>query len=232
MTTKKGADPSVILEILMSMDLSNLNGEQLRDEVKEKYSSYFGKTSKDTIKAIVRENIVIENQKKRTLIKLPQDLKKLDIMAAHYNDSTDMIEITLCQQKGNNASFNSSSESKTLECMSNCYIDKTYTEFFDSLPDNLNPNKTGKKYIVDLCIGMVNAIGGKVKINNGIEIKYYSNDDYLSYLGLDIDTVELAMLIQYHEKIINHSYDAVSDCENWDDIYNKCLNSMINYGNK
>jgi hypothetical protein len=30
MTTKKGADPSVILEILMSMELSNLNGEQLR----------------------------------------------------------------------------------------------------------------------------------------------------------------------------------------------------------
>ena len=28
MTTKKGADPSVILEILMSMELSNLNGEQ------------------------------------------------------------------------------------------------------------------------------------------------------------------------------------------------------------
>lgn len=36
MSIKKGADPSVILEILISMDLSNLNDEQLRDEVKKK----------------------------------------------------------------------------------------------------------------------------------------------------------------------------------------------------
>ena len=232
MTTKKGADPSVILEILMSMELSNLNGEQLRDEVKEKYSSYFGKTSKDTIKAIIRENLIIENQKKRTLIKLPQDLKKLDIMAVNYNEIKDIIEVSLCQQKGNNASFNSSSESKTLECMSDCLLNETYKEFFNLLPDNLNPNKCGKKYVVDVCIGMVNACGSKIKIKNNVEIKYYTNNEYLSYLGLDIDIVELAMLIEKTDRIQKHSYDAISECLNWDEIYDKSLKLIKNNGIK
>jgi hypothetical protein len=232
MTTKKGADPSIILEILMSMDLSNLNSEQLRDEVKEKYSSYFSKTSKDTIKAIIREDLIIENQKRRTLIKLPQDLKKLDIMAVNYNENKDVIEISLCQQKGNNASFNSTSESKTLECMSDCLLNETYKEFFNLLPDNLNPNKCGKKYVVDVCIGMVNACGSKIKIKNNVEIKYYTNNEYLSYLGLDIDIVELAMLIEKNNRIKNHFYDAISECLNWDEIYDKSLNLIKNNGIK
>lgn len=223
MVTKKGADPGIILEILMSTDLSTINDNQLHDYVKEKYSNYFSKTSKETIKAIIREDLIIENQKNRTLIKLPQDLKKLDIMAANYNKSKDVIEISFCQQKGNNASFNSTSESKTLECMSNCFLMETFKEFFDLLPDNLNPNKCGKKYVVDMCVGMVNACGGKVKTKDNVEIKYHTNNDYLSFLGLDIDIVELAMLIENSDRIRNHHYDAISECENWDEIYNKCL---------
>ena len=231
-TLKKGADPSVIIGILKKNNLNEFNEDDLKEKVKKEYSNYFSRTSLDTYKANVREEIIINNQKRRFLIKLPQDLRKVDIMACHYDNEKDIIVISLVQQKGNNASFNSSSESKTLECMSNCFIDKTYIEYFDKLPDHLNPKKNGKNYVVDLSIGMVNAVGGKSKIKNGVKINYYSNDDYLSYLGLDIDIIELSMLIDNNEKIMNHSYDAVNDCKNWDTIYNKCLNRVLKYGNK
>jgi hypothetical protein len=231
-TLKKGADPSILIEILSNKDIRNIDKVELKEIVKTEYNNYFSKTSLDTCKAIVREDIIVNNQKKRFLSKLPQDLKKFDIIAANYNHEKDIIEITLSQQKGNNASFNSSSEAKTLECMSDCFINKTYDVFFQYLPDNLNPIKMNKDYTIDLCIGMVNAVGGKIKTKNGVVIRYYSNDEYLSYLGLDINTVELAMMIQNSDKIKNHHYDAVLECKNWEDIYNKCLNLIIKSGNK
>jgi hypothetical protein len=149
-------------------------------------------------------------------------------MAAHLCKETDIIKITFAQQKGNNASFNSSSESKTLENISKCVIDGTYKEFFKFLPDNLNPNINGKNYEIDVCVGMINACGTTIKIQDGVEIKYLSNNDYLSYLGLELSTIEVAAQVEKHDKIINHSYDAVSGCCNWDEIYNKCINELNN----
>ena len=107
-TIKKGADPGIILELLLLDCVKHLPPFEKKVEVKKLYSDYFGKTSKETIKANVREDIIIKNQKNRFLIKLPQDLKKLDIMAAHLDEINDIIKITFSQQKGNNASFNSS----------------------------------------------------------------------------------------------------------------------------
>jgi hypothetical protein len=227
-TIKKGADPGIILELLLLDCVKHLPPFEKKVEVKKLYSDYFGKTSKETIKANVREDIIIKNQKNRFLIKLPQDLKKLDIMAAHLDEINDIIKITFSQQKGNNASFNSSSESKTLENISKCIINGTYTEFFKLLPDNLNPNITGKKYEIDVCVGMVNACGSNSKVQDGIEIKYLSNNDYLLYLGLEISTIQVAMQVEKHNKIINHTYDAVSECCNWNEIYDKCINEINN----
>jgi hypothetical protein len=222
----KGADASIILELLLDIQNENLSESERKELVVKKYNSHFGKTSKETIKANVREDIVIKNQKNRFLSKLPQDLKKLDIIAAHLDENEDLIKITFSQQKGNNASFNSSSESKTLESISDCIHEGSYEIFFKLLPDHLNPLKCGKKYKVDVVIGMVNACGENIKLYNGIEIKYLSNDDYLLYLGLEIDIVELAFQIQNEEKIKLHNYDAVSECCNFDEIYNKCLSKI------
>jgi len=223
---KKGADPSIILEILNNDNVKNLIEVERKKEVKKKYSEFFGKTSKETIKANLREDVIVNNQKNRFLIKLPQDLKKLDIMAAHYDESNDVVKITLSQQKGNNASFNSSSEAKTLECISKCINEKTYVDFFSLLPDDLNPNKNNKKYEIDVCIGMVNACGENVKKYNDVEIKYLTSNNYLSYLGLEVNTVDIAFDIYYHCKIVEHSYDAISECCNWDYVYNKCKEKL------
>lgn len=225
---KKGADPSIIIELLSSDDIRGISIIEKEIEVKKRYSEYFGKTSKETIKANIREDVIIENQKNRFLVKLPQDLKKLDIMAAHIDNINDVVLITFSQQKGNNASFNSSSESKTLESISDCIKNKTYTDFFHLLPDELNPNKNNKKYEVDAVVGMINACGKNIKIKDNISIKYLTGNDYLLYLGLEIDTVQLATQIQTREKVINHTYDAVSECCNWNEIYNKCVRT-INY---
>lgn len=219
---KKGADPSVIFEILNDNDVKNLKEPFREIEVKKKYSEFFGKTSKETIKANLREEIVVNNQKKRFLVKLPQDLKKLDIMAVHFDSITDCIKITLAQQKGNNASFNSSSEAKTLECISKCVKEKTFTEYFDLLPECYNPIKNGKNYEIDVCIGMINACGEKTKKYNDVEIKYLTNDDYLNHLGLDVNTIDVAYEIYKNSKISEHNYDAVVECKNWEYVYHKC----------
>lgn len=227
-TIKKGADANVIIEILMSDDVKSLSKIDRENMVIKKYNEYFGKTSKETIKANIREDIIVKNQKNRFLTKLPQDLKKLDIMAAHIDTQKDIVVITFSQQKGNNASFNSSSEAKTLENMSKCVNDKTYVEFFELLPENLNPNKNGKKFEIDLVVGMVNARGKNIKNKDGVDINYLTGDDYLLYLGLDINVVELAFQIQRENRIQYHSYDAISECCNWGEIYNECLR-ILNY---
>lgn len=227
-TIKKGADPGIILELLSSDDIVTLSVPEKKEVVKKKYSEYFGKTSKETMKANVREDIIVKNQKNRFLVKLPQDLKKLDIMAAHLDESDDLIKITFAQQKGNNASFNSSSESKTLESISKCVKNNTYKDFFNLLPDNLNPNINGKKYTVDVCIGMVNACGYNIKVQDNIEIKYLTNNDYLVYLGLELNTIQIAIQVENHNKIKTHTYDAVSECCNWDEIYDECIIEINN----
>jgi hypothetical protein len=227
-TIKKGADPGIILELLSSDDIVTLSVPEKKEVVKKKYSEYFGKTSKETMKANVREDIIVKNQKNRFLVKLPQDLKKLDIMAAHLDESDNLIKITFAQQKGNNASFNSSSESKTLESISKCVKNNTYKDFFNLLPDNLNPNINGKKYTVDVCIGMVNACGYNIKVQDNIEIKYLTNNDYLVYLGLELNTIQIAIQVENHNKIKTHTYDAVSECCNWDEIYDECIIEINN----
>lgn len=222
---RKGADPSIILEIFNENQyLKEMDSIGRKNETKKLYSRYFSTTSKETIKSNIREDIVVRNQKNRFISKVPQDLMKLDLIAAHYDEKDDTIYISLIQQKVNNASFNSTSESKTIESISNCNKLNYYMEYFNLLPDGLNPIKSNKKYVIDFCIGMVNAVGSKESKKNDIKIKYLTNDEYLLYLGIEIDIVELAYQISKEEKIINHEYNAVDQCENWDYIYEKCQN--------
>lgn len=107
-------------------------------------------------------------------------------------------------------------------------LNETYKEFFVLLPDTLNPNKNKKKYVIDVCIGMVNACGSNLKLYDNIEVRYLTNNDYLLYLGLEINTTQLAFQIENIDKIKNHTYDAVSECCNWDEKYDECLKLINN----
>jgi hypothetical protein len=62
---KKGADPSIILDILNNNYIKNLKEIERKEEVKKRYSEFFGKTSKETIKANLREDVIVNNQKNR-----------------------------------------------------------------------------------------------------------------------------------------------------------------------
>jgi hypothetical protein len=187
---KKGADPSIILEIFSTnSNLLLISPSERRVETKKLYSKYFSSTSKETIKANLREDIIIRNQKKRFISKLPQDLKKLDLIVANLNEENNTI---------------------------------SYREYFKFLPDSLNPDISKKKYEIDFVIGMVNAIGFKEYVKNDFYIQYLSGDEYLNYIGLEIDTVEVAHQVMNEKKIIEHEYNAIDQCYNWDYIYEKC----------
>jgi hypothetical protein len=70
---------------------------------------------------------------------------------------------------------------------------------------------------------MVNACGHNIKVQDNIEIKYLTNNDYLRYLGLELNTIQIAIQVENHNKIKTHTYDAVSECCNWDEIYDECI---------
>jgi len=225
---KKGADPSIIIQIYNDTpEIMEMGAQERKSIVKKLYSNEFARTSKETIKANVREDIVVRNANSRFLSKLPQDLNGLDIIAAHYDIDDDVIKITFAQQKGNNASFNSSSEAKTLENISRCANNKIYVKYFNLLPDDLNPLKNGKNYDVDFCVGMVNACGSNEKKKDDVVINYYCGNKYLRHLGIEIDTVDLAYQVSYEEKVLNHKYNAVDECDNFDYIYDKCEEKLI-----
>ena len=73
---------------------------------------------------------------------------------------------------------------------------------------------------------MINACGENLKKYDNVEVKYLTNDFYLSYLGLEVNTVDIAFEIYYNSKITEHSYDAINACGNWDYIYNKCKEKL------
>ena len=227
-TIKKGADDSIIIEILNKPGINELKSDERKKMVIMLYNDHFGRVSKETKKCNLREAYVKINQKNRFITLLKQDGNKVDIIAAHYDELSDTIFITIAQQKGNSGSFNTSSEEKTIEKIFDL-IESGDTYFFDMLPDELNPLKTNKKYKLDFIIGFVVACGEKeVTHDKGGVIKYLSGEDYLLYLGLEITTTELALQISKDEIILNHSYDAVSECCNFDQKYDECL-KVLNY---
>lgn len=225
-TMKKGCDPGIITEAMKKDEFKLLSSEERKKFVVSYYNEHFGRTSKETRKANLRELIMQKNQVRRFIALLKQDGNKVDIIAANYDEANDVILITISQQKGNDASFNTSSEEKTLEKIFGL-IESENCEYFNMLPDELNPLKCGKHYKLDFIIGMVNACGEKeVTHNKGYRIKYLSNKEYLLYLGLDITPVQLAVQISNHENILNHQYDAVSECCNFDQVYKDCLKEL------
>lgn len=229
MAVKKGASPAQIIEIIETLldGGENPNSSDFKSNVITMYNSIFGKTSKDTIVANLREEAMIKFQENRVIIKLPQDNNKVDLASIKIIDG--IINFRVSQQKGNNASFNSSSLSNTLDGLASFINEDKIRQYFHLLPDHLNPLKTNLPYNVDVFIGMFLACGeGKKTTKNGGEFKFITNDDYLTYMGITKNICELDYWVNKELKSRNHSYDAVDKCENFDIIYNKCLELVLN----
>lgn len=230
MAVKKGASPAQIIEIIETLldGGADVNSNDFKTNVITMYNSIFGKTSKDTIVANLREDAMIEFQENRVIIKLPQDNNKVDLVSIKIIDG--VIDIRVSQQKGNDASFNSSSLKNTLDGLVSFIDEDKSRQYFHLFPDHLNPLKTNLPYNVDVFIGMFLACGeGDKKTKNGGKIKIMTNDDYLSYMGITTkDICELDYWVNKQLKNRNHSYDAVDKCENFDIIYNKCLELVLN----
>jgi hypothetical protein len=225
----KGASPVQIIEIIESLvNLGlDINNPEFKHKVITEYNKIFSKTSKDTIIANIRENAMIKFQDDRFIVKLPQDNSKVDLMAVKIING--VVEFRVSQQKGNNASFNTSSLESTLNGLSNFVNEDKIRNYFHLLPENLNPLLNNLPYKVEVIIGMFLACGEGDKG----EFKVITNNDYLEYMGiLNKDICEIDYWVHSEFKKRGHEYSAIDKCENFDNIYDKCVNIILNYGNQ
>ena len=129
---KKGATPAQIFGIIYDlMDSGYIvnNSQNFKDTVIKKYNSIYGQTSKDTVISNLREEAMIEFQEERFICKLSQDKNKVDLMSVKIINN--VVSIIVSQQKGNNASFNSTSLSKTLEKLSDFISENKIINYFN-----------------------------------------------------------------------------------------------------
>ena len=68
--------------------------------------------------------------------------------------------------------------------------------------------------------------------NDKFDIRFTSNDEYLELMGIvsnDIVCLDYWVVNKY--KSLNHEYNAIDNCCNFDDIYNKCIQKVLTNGN-
>lgn len=226
---KKGSNPAQILIIMRDIISENptivLTSQRFKEMVINRYNKIYGVTSKDTIIANLREDAMIYHQEEMTLVKLPQDGNKVDILGVKVVGN--IIKFVISQQKGNNASFNSTSFQKTLEKLQS-FIDNSLVEqYFHLLPENFNPNICGLDYEVEVIIGMTIACGDTVILDNERNIKMCSGSNYLEKMGIVSYTkVDIDDWVITQDKIKNHSYDAISKCCDFNEIFNECIDKI------
>ena len=221
---KKGVSIAQILLLIKDgINLGiKLNTDELKEFVIQGYNQIYSVTSKDTIIANLREDAIVNFQEEMFITKLPQDNNKLDLLATKIENGR--VKVVFSQQKGNNSSFNSTSLNKTLDILTNLKLNKNYNKYFNLLPDELNPNLNGLEYDVEIIIGFTLAVGSKVYKFNGVEIMSYSGDDYLKYLGINNKTIfDIDFWVINHSKIVKHTYNAIEHCEDFNQVFNKCL---------
>lgn len=226
---KKGTNPSQILTIMYDIISENpsiiITDPSFKKMVIDGYNKIYGITSKDTIIANLREDAMIHHQEELILVKLPQDGNKVDILGFKVVDN--IIKFVVSQQKGNNASFNSTSFQKTLEKLQSFIDDSLIEKYFHLLPENINPNICGLNYEVEVIIGMTIACGDTEIIDDERNIKMYSGSNYLEKMGIvSYNMVDMDMWVITQDNIKNHSYDAISKCCDFDEIFNKCIEKI------
>ena len=231
---KKGTSPAQIFEIIEKLleEGCSVKSKQLKKLVIERYNEIYSQSSKDTIIANLREDAMVKHQEDRIIFKLPQDNNKVDLMAVKIENG--VVSIRVSQQKGNNSSFNSTSLSKTMDMLSDFINNDKIKNYFNLLPNDLNPEVNSLPYNVEIVIGMFLAEGQTTKKGNRVDINFISNNDYLKFMGIfNHNIVDLDYWVVKELKTRNHSYDAVAICSNFDDVYDKCINKLVKeYGNK
>ena len=226
---KKGTNPAQILMIMYDIMSENPNSIPTSPGFKEmvinRYNKIYSVTSKDTIIANMREDAMIHHQEELILVKLPQDGNKVDILGVKVVDN--IIKFVISQQKGNNASFNSTSFHKTLEKLQSFIDNSSIEQYFHLIPENLNPTICGLNYEVEVIIGMTIACGDTVILDDERNIKMYSGSNYLKKMGIvSYNMVDMDMWVTTQDNIKNHSYDAISKCCDFDEIFNKCIEKI------
>ncbi len=228
----KGADPKQIIDFLRNhRNEGSYKSPKIRSIVEADYNEYFGNFSKYTKCSNMAEWAVMQQHEGDiNLRRLPQDRNYLDLLTWPKNvDKDKKLLITVVQQKGNDASTNTSFR-EVMKRISK-KIKKGVEKYFH-LMENDNPLITGQPYKVKGLIGYLLAYpDGKdvARSSKHKNIDILAGQDYLDALGLQgIDKVDLSFLIMDQPAIVNHEYDAVGKCPDWDDVYEKCVQELIN----
>lgn len=226
---KKGANSRLIFRLIEEAKNIGYSPDS-RDcylHVCKHYNLIYGQTSKATKESNLMEDGLVEYQEKMVIRKLPQDGYKVDLIAAQLMNNG-KISIKIAQQKGNDASLNSASLSSTLTALDEVKKIK-FRDYFNYLPDDLNPNITGRDFELDVIIGYTSAIddrgvGFHRKRELGIEIPYYCRENYLREMGIfSISMTEIDFWVYQKSKNDQKEYDAVSECVNFNKSFDECV---------
>lgn len=227
-TPQKGTDCTVLLNILnniLSENIFNTKEDILNESIK-RYNSYFKQYSTNTKWNNLREDAVIVFQKNKFIKKLEQTGTKLDFITAHRNKEQKIV-VEFFQQKGNSSSQNSTSGPATYENIAECIKNKTYEEFFNILPNHLNPLKNNQDYEIGFFLGYGTAIGdSNSKDYNGVKITTLCGNEYRQKLGLESTDFEMAKWILDTYKDTN--YDAVNKCKDWNNKFDEFYENVFN----
>jgi len=227
-TPQRGTDSTVLLYILKEIIGENVfkTKEDIRKETTKRYNFYFKQYSTNTKWNNKREDAMIALQKNKFIKKLKQKGTKLDFITAYRNKSQKIV-IEFFQQKGNSSSQNSTSGPATYGNIADCIKNKTYTEFFNILPDDLNPLKNNEDYEIDFFVGYGTAIGhSNSDYYNDVKITTLCGDEYRQKLGLESSDFEISSWILNNYE--DTHYDAVNKCKDWDNKFDEFYKNVFN----
>ena len=218
---KKGANPAVIFIIIDGLvnEGISIDDPNLKNMVTNTYNSIFKLPSLWTKISDFREDAIVEFQETLPIFKIPQDGNGAVDLAA-YKDNGGVITFIICQQKGNNASFNGGGKKQSIAKMKEFVEDGKIKDYFHLLPDDLNPLINEKEWRVEAMYGYFLATGS----TSYETFPVLSNNDYLNKIGIYSNTiVDLDRWVVNKEEIKNHEYNAREVCSNFDEIYDECL---------
>jgi hypothetical protein len=224
---KKGTSPATVMTLIYEGLELGLTEDKLKKSVINRYNQIYSVQSRDTIIANLREDAIVEHQEEMIIRKLPQDNNKVDFIAVKIENNR--LKIVISQQKGNNASFNSTSLSKTLEKLSELVRQKKYTQYFNLLPDEYNPLITNMEYDIKVIVGFTLACGSTNYIYDEVTIPFLCGKDYLNEIGIySKSMIDLDYWVLKQEKIKKHEYNAIDNCCDFNIIYDACLTKILN----
>lgn len=177
--------------------------------VKSKYNKIFQVQSNTTKISNLREKAIEEHSTGGYLINVDRDGNGMDFIRATLTDGKILFQVW--NQKGNSGSLNANS-SKSVKLHSKSFIEEDKIKsYFDRFPDDINPDKTGYDYDVDVFLGYYSAIGD----GNLGDIPIYGSENYFKKVGVNETRLELDKWV--YDRIKNEIYDA--GATDFDEVY-------------